>query len=140
MTDFNLTDVELVSGSSFFVVFLGFVLSSFPCLAHNKKLSKVSLMLMREMSKGYSKSKERRAYEIATANGIDVTTTTKELDGLSKWAPYLRVLPRTVPLTIFYNKRELAATEDAQLSKNALNKKKKLKEQYQQLKKQVRTI
>ena len=98
-------------------------------------------MLMREMSKGYSKSKERRAYETATANGLlDVTTMdpTKELEGLSKWAPYLRVLPRTVPLTIFYNTKELAATEDKQLTKNAIQRKKKLKEKYMTLKKQVR--
>jgi hypothetical protein len=103
----------------------------------------VALMLMREMSKGYSKSREKKAKESAALEqGINVNDldTTQEIPGISKWSPYLRVLPRTVPLTIFYNKKELKALEDSELSSSATSRRSQMSQQYKSMRKQVKLL
>ena len=103
----------------------------------------VALMLMREMSKGYSKSREKKARQAAAdKQGIAVLDlpVTEEIPGISKWAPYLRVLPRTVPLTVFYNQNELNALEDSTLSNEANQRRSQMSKQFKSMSKQVKLL
>ena len=104
----------------------------------------VALMLMREMSKGYSKTREKKAME-KTAKKLNKEISalipfTDELIDLSKWAPYLRVLPRTVPITIFYNQKELNALEDQEISNAATERRAIYAKQYKSMKKQLKLL
>ena len=90
----------------------------------------VSLMLLREMSKGSSKIHVKRAVGSGGREGKDY----------SAWAPYLRVLPRTVPLTVFYSKDELAALQDPALARQAKSRRASLKRRYRTLAPVVRLL
>ena len=90
----------------------------------------VSLMLMREMSKGSSTTLVARAVAGGCKEGVDY----------SAWAPYLRVLPRTVPLTVFYSKAELQALQDPALARSATSRRIALKKRYRALAPVVRLL
>ena len=90
----------------------------------------VSLMLMREMSKGSGTPHVAKA---VAKNG-------KEGTDYSAWAPYLRVLPRTVPLTVFYSKAELKALQDPELARRATARRTELKRRYRSLAPVVRLL
>ena len=103
----------------------------------------VALMLMREMSKGYSKSREKKAKQAAAdKQGIEVQALNvqQEIKGISKWSPYLRVLPRTVPLTVFYNTIELKALEDPKVAAAATARRLQMSKQFKRMSKQVKLL